>query len=406
MTTSSARPVLRRCLIFNPAFPVLGGGERYTIALGSVIAESHNVTYAAPYRPDPDLVARLGFPPLDIMKLDVDDFPRLSVEYDLAVVVTTLSIPPPSFAAKSLLVVQFPRGTLPDHPAHRWLTIAKLRRYERIVYSHYVLEWLRQRWKVNGRVLMPGVPLVDDLQRPKERLILAVGRFVGRFADGWNNKRQDVLIDAFSQLPRHLQDTWHLVLAGGCSPSPEMEEFLEALKRQANGLNISFEINVPAARLADLQERARLFWHAAGFDRPSTEPERAEHFGMSTVEAMSHGVIPLVYADGGQVEIVNEEFGRLWHSIPQLVEQTTQLMMQSPTELDATATAARRASLLYGAARFEGEARELLGTASGPDTGPTRRPWAARLDQRWRRTLCGAYEMARRVGRASARAPS
>jgi glycosyltransferase involved in cell wall biosynthesis len=392
---------VRRCLIFNPYFGVLGGGERYTVALGKVIGESYEVTYASSLPPNPYLLGLLGFPPVDVQLLADSEVPRVSVDYDLAVVVA-LHIPPPSFAAQSVLIVQFPRGTHSSNPVHRWLTIAKLRRYHRVVYSDFVRKQLAERWKVTSDVLMPGVELATNRGQPKKDLILSVARFVARASDAWNNKRQDVLISAFSKLPPHLRDSWQLVLAGGCAPSPDMDDFISNLEQQAEGLNISFETNVTPERLTELQDQARLFWHASGFERPQSDPERAEHFGMSTIEAMSHGAVPLVYADGGQLEIVSEPFGRLWRSIPELVDQTADLMTRSPAELDALSDAARDASVRFGSARFDAEVRDLLGRlrVSEPTTELTRRA-LRRLDRDRRRVLWRFY---RRVERGYRRA--
>jgi glycosyltransferase involved in cell wall biosynthesis len=377
-----------RCIIFNPAFPVLGGGERYTLALGSIISETHDVTYAAGNAPDPARVAQLGFEPFDVEEIDEQDFSRVSKEFDLAVVVT-LGLPPRSFASKSLLVVQFPRGMVAESSTFQsWRNARTLRRYQAVVYSEYARHWLQQRWDIDGVVLMPGVELGTDGALRKENLILSVARFVGAFADDWNNKRQDILIEAFSHLPSDLRQSWNLVLAGACSPSKEMEDFVDALRQKAAGLNISIETNITPERLTELQRRARLFWHATGYGRDPSEPERAEHFGMSTVEAMSYGAIPLVYADGGQLEIVDNAVGGLWRSIPELVEQSTALMMRPPAELDDVSRDARSASTRFGSARFEAEARDLLVRLgvrrSAPDPQPTVRLAArARRAARW-----------------------
>ena len=370
-----------RCLVYNPYFAVLGGGERYTIALGSVIAETHDVVYAAPFPPNPELVTRFGFSPLDILQVSEEDFPRLSMDFDLSVFVT-LDPPPRSFARHSIVIVQFPLHTAaPDHHPTRY-----------VVYSEFAREWLATRWNVDSTVLMPGVALGDDQRLPKEDLVLSIGRFVGRAENEWNSKRQDLLITAFSQLPAHLRESWRLVLAGGCAPSPEMDAFLDQLRAQASGLDITIEINVEESRLRELQARARLFWHATGFGRPNDAPERAEHFGMSTVEAMSHRVVPLVYADGGQLEIVEPTFGRLWRSVDELVEQSTALMEAPKADLDRLGDAARDASLRFGTARFEAEARTLLrdlGALHWSTTLPGR--VRRRLNRYRRRVRCGRF---------------
>ncbi len=374
---------MKRALIYNAAFPVLGGGERYTVALGDVIAATHDVTYAAPNIPDPDRLARVGFPPLEVEQMPVVDFPRASVDYDLSVFVA-VDLPPASFSTHSILVVQFPRGTTAGSWARRRVRNAKLRRYQRVVYSEFVRRSLIERWGVDGTVIMPGIELAPDRTVEKENLILSIGRFVGNPEDNWTSKRQDVLIDAFSKLPPDTRASWRLVLAGGCSPSPAIDRYLDELRRRAAGLDVSIETNVLPERLADLQDRARLFWHASGFERPESLPEQAEHFGMSTAEAMSHGAIPLVYADGGQVEIVTDEVGRCWRSVPELVAQTTELISRSRSELDAVGHAARAAAVRFGLPRFEREVRELLERSGAVRLSRVPAPASAVRRTRWR----------------------
>lgn len=393
---------MKRCLIFNPYFEILGGGERYTVALGSVIAESHEVTYASPFPPNPELVTRLGFPPIEVQRHQLAELPALSVEYDLVVVIS-LGVPPRSFASRSVLVVQFPREEISDGKrVERWRRAVTLRLYRRVVYSDFVRQCMRRSWHVDGDVLMPGIALAEDQHVPKERIILSVGRFMGFAENAWNSKRHDVLIAAFTQLPPDLRGSWKLVLAGGYAPSPEMDEYVADLERSVDGLNVSVEANVTPDRLADLQARARLFWHASGFERPPSEPEAAEHFGMSTVEAMSNGAIPMVYADGGQLEIVTEDFGRLWRSVPQLVAQTTDLMRRSSTELDAMGAAARTASTRFGSDRFRVETLALL------DRLGARRPQGRvrrALEVRRRRAVWRVYGLPGRLSRMIARLP-
>ncbi len=395
---------MKRALIFNPAFPVLGGGERYTVALGSVIGETHDVTYASTNQPDPDRLDQLGFPPIQVRLLAVPEVSRASVDYDLTVVVTS-DVPPPSFSTHSLLVVQFPRGTIAaSSRLRRRLAIAKLRRYDRVVYSQFVRRWLIDRWGVDGDVLMPGIEVPHSRGAAKQPMILSVGRFVGDPEQNWTSKRQDALIDAFAMLPPEVRAEWRLVFAGGTSPSPEIDRYVADLRRRAEGLNISFELDVTAARMAELRDQARLFWHASGFERPAAEPEQAEHFGMSTAEAMSNGAIPLVYADGGQIEIVDDRVGRQWRSLPELVEQTAALVALPPSALDAMGDAAHAAGAAFGRTRFESEARALL------DRVGARRPERGRAAQaatragrrtRWRlyRTAAQAFDRVTRTRR-------
>ena len=52
--------------------------------------------------------------------------------------------------------------------------------------------------------------------------------------------------------------------------------------------------NLDRAHLGLLYRDAKIFWHAAGMKSDETiYPELAEHFGISTVEAMSAGCVPV-----------------------------------------------------------------------------------------------------------------
>ncbi len=56
-----------------------------------------------------------------------------------------------------------------------------------------------------------------------------------------------------------------------------------------------FHVDAPGAELADLYARASIFWHAAGLGEDAEDdPNRMEHFGISIVEAMSAGAVPVV----------------------------------------------------------------------------------------------------------------
>ncbi len=46
---------------------------------------------------------------------------------------------------------------------------------------------------------------------------------------------------------------------------------------------------------------------------------------MTTVEAMSYGAAPIVYRDGGQIEVVTPTVGRTWVMLQELVDATEEL---------------------------------------------------------------------------------
>ena len=66
-------------------------------------------------------------------------------------------------------------------------------------------------------------------------------------------------------------------------------------------------VDSSGAELDALYRGAAVYWHATGLDEDiDDDPVRAEHFGITTVEAMSAGAVPVVIAAGGQPEIVRD----------------------------------------------------------------------------------------------------
>ena len=87
-------------------------------------------------------------------------------------------------------------------------------------------------------------------------------------------------------------------------------------------------LNATGAEVRDLYSRAALFWHATGLgEDEETHPERLEHFGISTVEAMSAGAVPVVIGRAGQLELFEDGIaGYHWQTLDELVARTGQLM--------------------------------------------------------------------------------
>jgi glycosyltransferase involved in cell wall biosynthesis len=62
--------------------------------------------------------------------------------------------------------------------------------------------------------------------------------------------------------------------------------------------SVKLHIDMPFEDLVDLMKKSKIFFH----------PRDGEHFGMSIVEAMSAGLIPVVPTIGGQSEFVPEQY--------------------------------------------------------------------------------------------------
>ena len=204
--------------------------------------------------------------------------------------------------------------------------------YETIVaISRYAAGWVGKRWGRHSEVLYPPC---DDMGPPsaKEKIILHVGRFIADSGeDERHHKGQDLLLATFKRLTDLHQHGWELHLTGSLSADAKSRRFIETLRHAAEGLPVFFHFDSARRELRELYRKAAVYWHATGYGFDADEyPSKQEHFGISTVEAMSAGAVPVVYATGGQKEIVTDGVdGYWWSDVDRLVNQTRKLAYDS-----------------------------------------------------------------------------
>jgi len=115
------------------------------------------------------------------------------------------------------------------------------------------------------------------------------------------------------------------------------------------------------SKIRKLYSQAALFWSAAGFGIDEhKEPQKAEHFGISVVEAMAFLSVPLVYRAGGHKEIVEHlKSGVLWSTQNDLLSYTS-LFVRNPKKRLIIAKAARSRSRIFGLDRFSKSLLSLI----------------------------------------------
>ncbi len=154
-------------------------------------------------------------------------------------------------------------------------------------------------------------------------MIACVGRF---FSPGLGHaKRQLEIVQWFGQMHRSGQlNGWRLVVAGGCEQS--QEPYLAQVKAAAAGLPVEIHPNAPRPLVESLLSTASIFWSATGFGEREDQPWAAEHFGMTTVEAMAGGCVPVVIDKAGQKEIITSGVdGFRWSTPAELMAQTVRV---------------------------------------------------------------------------------
>ena len=80
--------------------------------------------------------------------------------------------------------------------------------------------------------------------------------------------------------------------------------------------------------MVSFYKESKIYWHAAGYNENlDIHPGSAEHFGITLVEAMSYGCVPVVFGKGGPVGILNKGvYGFLWLDLDTLVKQTIEVL--------------------------------------------------------------------------------
>jgi|GEM_PF-491270 len=413
-----------RIAIYNPYLGTLGGGERLTVAIAEALCHDHDVQILArsmhgiPTVADLETTFGVSLPGVAVVDLDAiagacsgklsgtwlasarrrvadvrDYWLVRERNYDLFInnqFWSLMKCPTPL----GIYICMFPRRKERDplglsstvqsiaHRAAYTVDRVILPRPDEVMLSYssviaisgFTNKWLRDWWHIGGRVIYPPCRNWGVEGIAKRNIILSVGRFFPP-SEERHDKRHDALIEAFAFLSLLYPD-WELHLAGSCGADKASREYVEKLMAMAQGLAVSFHINAPLAKLELLYNQARIYWHATGYGAPlGAYPEREEHFGITTVEAMSAGAVPVVFPGGGQKEIVIDDInGYYWESLRQLVERTGDLINDT-VRWQNMSTRAKFTAELFSVERFRDEfAREVARIASQTNrTGNLRR---------------------------------
>lgn len=381
--------------LYNPGWPVMGGGERYFATIAEVLSAEHRVDLIVSRPVDfSQLEDRLGVSLSKVGRLILRgeavaepatpvqwlrnrsaverlrrELRQVTSGYDLAFALES-DQPFPLSARRNILHIQVPhrrwktgdfleaisrrQGRDARRALARWLTFRRaLRSFDFILYnSQFTARIVEESWSpgLPHAVLYPPIDLPAKVPRweDKRNLVLAVGRF---FVGG-HEKRHAVIVRAFRQFSRRTTARWELHLVGGAGDDATAARLIAELEEAARDLPVAFHLNAPRTELVRLYEAAKMLWHATGFGVDETkDPERVEHFGIVVAEAMAYGAIPLVVNRGGLREIVEHGTnGFVWETVEQLVEQAGHLA--EAESAPAVSLAAHERSRFFSRERF------------------------------------------------------
>lgn len=210
-----------------------------------------------------------------------------------------------------------------------------LETYNRIIsISEYSRKYIEKSWQKKSTILFPPVETDDFKSDLKDKIILSVGRF---FPEHHNKKQLElakIFIEIFKDYPETMSG-YTLCLAGGVEQKTEHLKYVAEIEDVCRGYPVKIMTNLGWDDLVSLFSKALIFWHASGMgEDEESHPEKFEHFGITTVEAMASGCIPVVINRGGQTEIIENGFnGFLFDSWEQLKALTLEVCRHYDTGL-------------------------------------------------------------------------
>ncbi len=147
--------------------------------------------------------------------------------------------------------------------------------------SEFTKKVLQKHSKLPIDVIYPPVRISINTDRKKEDLVVTLGAFD-------EDKRQLLQLEAARRNPGY---KFYI-----CGHLTNKSYFLEVSRKAKKLKNVVLKPNIQFPELQNLLKRSRYFLHT----------KKEEHFGISIVEAIAAGCIPIVHDSGGQKEIVTD----------------------------------------------------------------------------------------------------
>ncbi|OGH10400.1 MAG: hypothetical protein A2857_05255 [Candidatus Levybacteria bacterium RIFCSPHIGHO2_01_FULL_36_15] len=351
--------------IYDPYLDTLGGGEKYMLTAAQCLSASHTVSIF--WDKTDDLKQAEEKFALDLNKIKIEEnifSPKVSLlkrlkktsEFNVIIFLSDGSIPI-VLSKKLILHFQFPIEWVDT--SSLTFNLKKSRIDMIICNSRFTKEYIDRKMHKKSIVVYPPVDInMLEYNTNKENLILTVGRY-SRMPSGGDFKKQEILIDVFKKMIDQGLKSWKLCIV--TSNLPKDEIYVNELEKRAKGYPVKIHRSIKNNEILQLYNKARIYWHAAGFGEDlEKHPERAEHFGISTAEAMVAGCVPVVYGAGGQMEIVKDKTdGFLWNNTEELVEKT-QLIINNNILWSKLSENAKKTASCFNKQRFCSEINSVL----------------------------------------------
>jgi glycosyltransferase involved in cell wall biosynthesis len=279
--------------------------------------------------------------------------------YDKKVALISLTISGFRFFLYNVFKELFPVWEMRLHGGPGITKMSDLQSYSKIVtISEFCKKWINKYWGLDSEILYPPVNTNNfEPAKKKKNIILHVGRF---FITG-HSKKQLELAKAFVKMANknNIAD-WELHFVGSVAEGSTHKNYFNKVINESKGYPIHFHNNASFSELKQLFSNAKIYWHATGLDEDEDRnPLAMEHFGITTVEAMASGCVPVVINKGGQKEIVTNGYGFTWSNREELISQTMTLI-NDPKKLNKFSEGAIQRSKYFSKEKFKIRFKEII----------------------------------------------
>jgi len=202
--------------------------------------------------------------------------------------------------------------------------------------TDFVKVHTRELWDVNPEklaVLLPpiGGEFIErsrgNSRRKKKKSFLNVGRFNPQ----GHNKNQKILIEEFLNACRESPELeeWDFHFVGTVNAAHGGDRYYETCRKLAEGAAVHFHPDLAFSDMVRLMEESFGYIHGTGaFLPPGQNPEFCEHYGLTILEAMACGCIPLVYGRGGIFDVLDPFRGGIPYMTPDGLRQGYKVLAQ------------------------------------------------------------------------------
>ncbi|GAB1371810.1 hypothetical protein MASR1M45_18720 [Candidatus Kapaibacterium sp.] len=277
-----------------------------------------------------------------------ESFINTSQQFDLFINLTMNSYP--GFGAINIHYYHFPVKTVKDKYFQELYSTA----YDSYVAnSEFTNKWQKEIFGTENNVVIYPPVIVDRYNKSiqKKNIIMSAGRIC-------ESKNYDKMI-VFFQNNEHLLEDYEFHIVGTLNPNAYY--YYDYLQSLIVSDKIKFFKNISYEEMCLRYGESKIYWHSMGYgvDYEAT-PGMLEHFGITIVEAMSHGCVPVVFAGGGPAEIVaNGHCGFVWKNESELIESTS-FLIKNPDSLSKLSEKSIAASQQYSHEVFESEMSKLI----------------------------------------------